>query len=476
MNTPVLFLIFNRPDTAQRVFDEIRKARPKHLYIAADGPRELNDRDKILCQESRAIIEQVDWPCEVKTLFRDKNLGCKLAVSSAINWFFQNVEAGIILEDDCVPHQSFFRFASEILEKYKNEEKVMMIAGLNPISEYHSPYSYYFSRYFSIWGWATWRRAWQKYDIEMREWPRAKEKLATYYADPYARKYLERSFDNAYSGKLNTWDIQWFLTCLVQNGLSIVPSKNLINNIGIFGDHAEGDVSSSQNLQTFNLCEQSLASPPSITVDEAYDDAFYTQNFHPKRGDTFRKICGKMKKILGRSSFLKKVSHRMHIFLFGYGMFENVNHTSYEKKALLLYIVEPFRNPQINYAHQNYSQARELAKVVGAFGYNVDVIQFNDPRAKLTKKYDLVIDLHPKINAMYKNNLNPGAKRVAYVTGSNPSFSNQAEDDQLFSVQRAGTGRRDHRHATDRLKSCAGFRRRNAGDFRSRQLAGSKSA
>ncbi|MHB8913395.1 MAG: hypothetical protein ACYC4I_00025 [Minisyncoccota bacterium] len=304
-SVPVLFVIFNRPDTAQKVFDEIRKAQPKYLYVAADGPREGNEKDERLCRESRAIIGQVDWPCEVKTLFRDKNLGCKMGVSSAISWFFENVEAGIILEDDCVPHQSFFRFAGDMLEKYKDEERVMMVTGLNPVNTYKTSTSYYFSRHFSIWGWATWRRAWQKYDIDMREWPRVKvEGLEKYYPDPYARSSMEEAFEKTYLGKIDTWDAQWALTGLVHDGLCIVPARNLISNIGLYGVHFSGEASFHQNLPTFDIYQQTLVHPVRIKENATYDSTLYKKTFHPKF-----KLSNKIRSFLARSKTLKRLYH-----------------------------------------------------------------------------------------------------------------------------------------------------------------------
>ncbi|MFH1427813.1 MAG: nucleotide-diphospho-sugar transferase, partial [Patescibacteria group bacterium] len=167
-NTPILFLIFNRPETTQRVFDKIKIIKPRHLFVAADGPREgKNESEK--CQAVRDIIKQIDWDCKVNTLFRDKNLGCKLAVSSAIDWFFDNVEEGIILEDDCLPDPSFFKFCQELLVKYREDSNVMCISGdnFNP-NLYNGSDSYFFSKVASIWGWASWRRAWKYYDIEMK--------------------------------------------------------------------------------------------------------------------------------------------------------------------------------------------------------------------------------------------------------------------------------------------------------------------
>src|SRR4030042_6453503 len=152
LTTPVLFLIFNRPDTTEKVFDEIRKAKPKKLFVAADGPRQDKQGEKEKVGRARQIvIDGIDWDCEIKTLFRDKNLGCKVAVSSAINWFFENEEMGIILEDDCLPHQSFFRFCGELLEKYKDDERIMVISGENLLfGRKRTNYSYYFSRYYHI--------------------------------------------------------------------------------------------------------------------------------------------------------------------------------------------------------------------------------------------------------------------------------------------------------------------------------------
>jgi len=167
--TPVLFLIFNRPNTTQKVFNAIRQAKPKQLFVAADGPRKGKEGEKEKYEQAREIIEQVDWNCEVRTLFREKNLGCKIAASSAIDWFFENVDEGIILEDDCLPSQSFFRFCQELLEYYRDDTRIMMISGNNfQFGKVRGEGSYYFSKYAHVWGWATWRRAWKHYDVNMK--------------------------------------------------------------------------------------------------------------------------------------------------------------------------------------------------------------------------------------------------------------------------------------------------------------------
>src|SRR5262249_20722231 len=158
---PVLFLIFNRPNTTARVMEAIRTAGPGRLYVAADGPRDGNADEAKRCAEVRRIATQVDWPCEVQTLFRERNLGCRQAVSSAITWFFEQEQEGIILEDDCLPSPSFFPYCAELLARFRNDERIMCITGCNFQQDMKGyPYSYYFSKYHHVWGWATWRRAW----------------------------------------------------------------------------------------------------------------------------------------------------------------------------------------------------------------------------------------------------------------------------------------------------------------------------
>lgn len=234
MNTPLLFIVFNRPDPTERVFEEIRKAKPQRLFIAADGPRNDKPEDVEKCRLTREVVENVDWPCEVQTLFQDKNLGCKIAVSSAINWFFENVEEGIILEDDCLPDPSFFPFCTELLEKYRNNEKVMLISGFNMIGQSNINESYFFSKYIGIWGWATWRRVWAQYDIKMTSWADKNNRIRVKKTINNRRSWKVRSwiYNELYLNKKNTWDYQLEYCILSKNGLSIVPKVNLVENIG----------------------------------------------------------------------------------------------------------------------------------------------------------------------------------------------------------------------------------------------------
>ncbi|PKN20620.1 MAG: hemolytic protein HlpA-like protein [Deltaproteobacteria bacterium HGW-Deltaproteobacteria-6] len=239
LKTPVLFLIFNRPTTTQRVFNAIRLAKPARLFVAADGPRSDSSTDAELCKQTRKIIDEVDWPCELLMLFQEKNLGCRKAVSSAINWFFEHVEEGIILEDDCLPDQSFFSYCRELLEYYRHDTRIMQICGLNVLTEWRRfGHSYFFSNYGPIWGWASWRRAWQHYDVDMKLWPEIKrEKLyPAFCQNGKETEYRLNLYDEVYSGKIDTWDYQWGFAKMIHHGLSVIPSVNLISNIGFAKD------------------------------------------------------------------------------------------------------------------------------------------------------------------------------------------------------------------------------------------------
>lgn len=235
LTTPVLFMIFNRPDTTQKVFYAIRQAKPRQLFVAADGPRPDKKGEMEKCQKARQIATSVDWDCKVKTLFRDKNLGCKIAVSSAIDWFFENVEEGIILEDDCLPSQSFFWFCQELLEYYRDDTRIMHISGNNfQFGRKIGNASYYFSKFGLIWGWATWKRAWRYYDVKMKTFSQFKDEdqIRNIFYDKKMQNYYMKIFDKAYKGEIDTWDYQWLYSRLINRGISIHPNINLVQNIG----------------------------------------------------------------------------------------------------------------------------------------------------------------------------------------------------------------------------------------------------
>ena len=240
LNTPVAFIIFNRPDTTERVFAEIAKARPPKLLIIADGPRENRPGEAEKCAATRAIIERVDWPCEVLTNYSEVNLGCKQRVSSGIDWVFEQVPEAIILEDDCLPHSSFFRFCEELLERYRHDQRIGMISGDNfQFGRKRGDASYYFSRYNHIWGWASWRRAWKYYDPNAAIWPEFRDNgwLKSVTNSRAELRYWTNTYQSVYEGLIDTWDYQWHLANSGQGMISIMPSNNLISNIG-FGTDA----------------------------------------------------------------------------------------------------------------------------------------------------------------------------------------------------------------------------------------------
>lgn len=235
LKTPIAFIIFNRPETTNRVFAEIAKARPPKLLVIADGPRTSHPEDAEKCAAVRAIIESVDWDCEVLKNYSDVNLGCKRRVSSGLNWVFDTVEEVIILEDDCLPHPTFFRFCEEMLEKYRDDERIAMISGNNfQFGRKRTKYSYYFSRYTEIWGWASWRRAWENYDVDMKLWPEIRDGgwLKDLLGGKKSVLYWKYNFENTYKGKIDTWDYQWVFSCWIQSALTIIPNVNMVSNIG----------------------------------------------------------------------------------------------------------------------------------------------------------------------------------------------------------------------------------------------------
>lgn len=254
-NTPILFLIFNRPKTEKRVFEQIRKIKPKYLYVAADGPRKGKEGESKKSLEARRIVDEgVDWSCEVKKLYRKENLGCKLAVSGAIDWFFDNVEEGIVLEDDCVPDVTFFRFCETMLKKYRSNPRIMHISGDNyQINEMKESNSYYFSRYPNIWGWATWRRAWEKYQINIKGWKKSSNKKIFKGFSFIERKYWGNNFDFVACNMVDTWDYQWIYNVFNHDGLAIISGVNLIDNIGFGSDATHTKGVSSLNFTTSEI-------------------------------------------------------------------------------------------------------------------------------------------------------------------------------------------------------------------------------
>jgi len=282
LKTPIVFIIFNRPDTTKRVFAEIAKARPPKLLVIADGPRADHPDDAEKCAAVRAIIDGVDWDCEVLTNYSDVNLGCKRRVSSGLDWVFDTVDEAIILEDDCLPHPTFFRFCEELLEKYRDDERIAMISGNNfQFGRKRTEYSYYFSRYPHIWGWASWRRAWDNYDVDMKIWHEIRD--VGWLEDLLGAKksvwYWKYIFKNVYKGKIDSWAYQWTFSCWIQSALTVLPNVNLVSNIG-FGSEA---VHTTENNKFSNMKTEPItfpiSHPPYILRDSVADNITEKTNF-----------------------------------------------------------------------------------------------------------------------------------------------------------------------------------------------------
>ncbi|WP_341226039.1 nucleotide-diphospho-sugar transferase [uncultured Arcticibacterium sp.] len=239
-DVPILLLIFNRPEHTFKVFNKIRELKPKTLFIAADGPR--NSNEKILCDETRTIAKLIDWDCELSLLFRDENLGCGKAVSSSIDWFFSSVPSGIILEDDCYPTEDFFLFCKFCLEKYEFNDDVFQINGFNQFGGHKESGDYFFTKYPRVWGWATWRSSWITNDFQMNNWKDLRKKpLALIkrfgFIEAIIRYIIWQKYYTSLANGIQarSWGYQWHLNIVFRNGLCIQPEANLITNIGMEG-------------------------------------------------------------------------------------------------------------------------------------------------------------------------------------------------------------------------------------------------
>jgi hypothetical protein len=280
---PVLLLVFNRPNLTEQVFRQIRKAQPSQLFVAADGPREDHPEDRSLCQEAREVATQVDWECEVHTLFRGENLGTRKAISSAVSWFFDHVDAGIILEDDCLPAGSFFPFCRSLLEKYHYDERIVMISGYNPLTPWRSnEQSYHFSNYGGIWGWATWGDQWSAYHEARKidDVMAIERVLNNVLVEPEQVVQRTQSISRVFDGEFDSWGYQWFWARVLQNKLSVVPAYNLVSNIG-FGEGASRTTNPDDPRANLPLEDVSFPlSPPNGTYPDREYDAEWFQVTH----------------------------------------------------------------------------------------------------------------------------------------------------------------------------------------------------
>jgi len=235
LDTPVLFVIYRRPEATRRVFDAIAAARPRHLFIAADGPATPADRDG--CEATRSVVQRVDWECDVVRDLSDHNLGLNRRMISAIDWVFEEFESAIVLEDDCLPHPQFFGFCSAMLDRYRDDSRVVHVSGECYRRRREGESSYFFSKYPLAWGWATWRRAWSRFDPLIRSWPEfcGQPEASDLFGSADERNYwlstFARLYDDQAIGRPMSWDYAWYYACMA-HGLSIHPAVNMVSNIG----------------------------------------------------------------------------------------------------------------------------------------------------------------------------------------------------------------------------------------------------
>jgi hypothetical protein len=299
--TPVVLVLFNRPHTTEKVFQSIRRAKPSQLFLVADGPRPDRPDDIEKCRATRAVVAQVDWDCQVFQNYSDINLGCGKRLPTGLDWVFDQVEEAIILEDDCVPHPTFFRFCDELLEHYRDDQRVASISGQNvQFGQLSMPNSYYFSRYNHCWGWATWKRAWRYFDPAIKIWSQVQTEHLLYdiLQDTRMVRYWSHLLQGVYDGTITTvWDYQWTLACWLQNSLGILSSTNLISNVGdgIDSTHFKSQqIDPHLHLPTVGV-DFPLRHPPLMVRHTKADRFTHETLFDPP---LFNRVQKKMNKVL----------------------------------------------------------------------------------------------------------------------------------------------------------------------------------
>ncbi|MEL7508633.1 MAG: glycosyltransferase family 2 protein [Cyanobacteria bacterium J06554_1] len=299
LKIPVVICIFKRFESTKKVLEAVKHYAPDQIFVIADGPR--NKDEAVKCSKTRSLFNDVGWPCKVYRNFSEEKLGGKARVSSGISWVFKHVDKAIILEDDCMPSQDFFAFCAELLTKYAEEPRVMQIAGSNfQYGRRRTKYSYYFSNYPLCWGWATWRRAWKNFDIDIKAWPKAREKdlIKKVLNHNRAERYWTKLFQNIYDGRVkHGWDYRWTLACWLQGGLTITPEKNLVANIGNTNDAAHMQHKSSHLIDlSVDSLEFPLKHNPIIEKESKADaftfDAYYSSPL-------LWRLSRKLKKMMG---------------------------------------------------------------------------------------------------------------------------------------------------------------------------------
>jgi hypothetical protein len=304
IKSSILIVNFNRPDLSKQIFFKAINVNPKKIYVSVDGPRKKNIDDSIKIREVKKIFDNYKGKIKIIKKYNKENKGCKIAVSEAITWFFKYEKMGIILEDDTLPCNSFFQFCDYALIKYERDNRIMMVSGTNYFGEKISSNKYFFSQHFSIWGWATWRRAWNTYSVNLKNWPNKFLINNLYYR--FSKKtalHFEYTFNALKDSFVDTWDIQWVYNCIFNNGYSVTPVSNLISNIGVFGKHSTGKTDS-HFLKYGSLNIKKIQSPKYFCVNHDYDYKLHLiKNYRAIKRKQIIKLLKKAKVY----NFLKKV-------------------------------------------------------------------------------------------------------------------------------------------------------------------------
>ena len=284
LETPIAFCIFNRPELTRQVFAAIARAKPNTMFVIGDGARSGCTAETQLVEQTRAIVDQVDWDCDVKLNFSDANLGCKKRMATGLSWAFEQAEELIILEDDCLPDDSFFGYCQQLLRRYRDDQRIMMISGDNFQSTRRTRNSYYFSRWPHIWGWASWRRAWRHFDVSLSSWPevKANQNLKSVFGSEQEYRHWAAVLDRQHAGEIDTWDFPWAYACWLNSGLAILPEYNLIKNLG-FGPeatHTKDPGSRLANLGTESI--GSLRHPSSVVPNHLADQYTWEHILSPQ--------------------------------------------------------------------------------------------------------------------------------------------------------------------------------------------------
>jgi len=305
VSSPLLLIAWRRPHTLRQVIDAIRPVAPKHLYVACDGPNLERPGEAAKVAATREVIEnEIDWPCHIERLYADTNQGCRLGVSRAITWFFEQVEEGIILEDDCVPHPAFFPYCATLLERYRHDTRVWCISGNNfQNGRWRGDGSYYFSRYNHCWGWASWRRCWQQYDADLRQWPALKKSglLPSIFENAREARYWARIWDRLLAeGEPDTWDYRWTFTCLSNGGLTALPNRNLVRNVGFGEDATHTQEKQKSTYTSISTGGHVITEHPSFILrDLGADRYFFLNQLMPFRSRARAKLIKYLHRLTG---------------------------------------------------------------------------------------------------------------------------------------------------------------------------------